>query len=152
MPWTIVQLSPKPQMSERRSNTICAVLERPGESLCFTALQQLRLLGPRICKKEITWCRQFKVIPGATFVVMTLLYFRPWKIVWYCENFYAFVSGIDGRMNFAVLWLPQRYQLLNLYVAFLIIAALTLFIYHSRTFVLKILKVFGLSLSTRRRR
>ena len=29
MPWTTVQLSPKPQMSERRWNTICAVDERP---------------------------------------------------------------------------------------------------------------------------
>ena len=29
IPWTIVQLSPKPQMSEHRSSTICAVVERP---------------------------------------------------------------------------------------------------------------------------
>ena len=29
MPWTIVKLSPKPQMSERKSSTIYAVIERP---------------------------------------------------------------------------------------------------------------------------
>ena len=29
VPWAIIQLSLKPQISERRSNTICAVVERP---------------------------------------------------------------------------------------------------------------------------
>ena len=30
MPWTIVQLLPKPQMSERRSSTICAAVKQPN--------------------------------------------------------------------------------------------------------------------------
>ena len=39
MPSTVVQLSPKAQMSERRLRTICAVIERPekhcGDDLVF---------------------------------------------------------------------------------------------------------------------
>ena len=34
MQWTIVQLSRKPQMNERRSSTICAVVERPDHHQC----------------------------------------------------------------------------------------------------------------------
>ena len=42
MQWIIVQLSPKPQMNERRSNTMCAVIERPdhhcGDDLVYSQL------------------------------------------------------------------------------------------------------------------
>ena len=48
MPLTIVQLSPKPQMSERRSKTICAVVERPdhhfGDDLVLSLVRSLEAL------------------------------------------------------------------------------------------------------------
>ena len=40
MPWTIIQLSPKPQMSERRSKTICAAVEWPNHHVFMTLYLQ----------------------------------------------------------------------------------------------------------------
>ena len=58
MQWTIVLLSPKPQMSERGSSTICSVVERPdhhcGDDLvlqkwrCATAT-----VNPKLAKREV---------------------------------------------------------------------------------------------------
>ena len=43
VPCTVVQLSPKPQLSERRSNTICAVVEPPDHHGCDDLVQDQAL-------------------------------------------------------------------------------------------------------------
>ena len=55
MQWTIVQLSPKPQMSKSRSSTICVVVER-SDHHCGDDLVKSWLLSS-YCKLSVTHVR-----------------------------------------------------------------------------------------------
>ena len=79
MPWKIVQLSPRPQMSEHRSNTICAVVERPhhhcGDDVVSRVLQMwFALHSSPLMTSQVTLHSHF--IPSRILILNSNVFYR----------------------------------------------------------------------------